>query len=325
MSGVSNSTRILLLPILLFLNQPFLFARADSPEVTFHQGEGEISIEIGGQPFARYVYVDTEIPRPYFCDVKTPSGIQATRNHPPIEGVDRTDHATYHPGIWLAFGDISGQDFWRLKARVRQERFVQDPVGESGHGSFSVENVYLGEDGSEVCRETVSYGIHAIPGDSAPLGYLLVQDSVFSSDKGSFVFGDQEEMGFAFRVATPMNVKEGGLILDSEGRRNQDEVWGKIAKWCDYSGTIDGNSVGMTLIPNPGNFKPSWFHARDYGVLLANPFGRKAYTGGEASAVEIKKGEEFRYRNGVFIYSTEERDDSMPEKGFQAYLNIAGE
>ena len=41
--------------------------------------------------------------------------MQVTRHHPPIEGQDRVDHGTFHPGIWMAFGDISGSDYWRLE------------------------------------------------------------------------------------------------------------------------------------------------------------------------------------------------------------------
>ena len=45
-----------------------------------------------------------------------PAG-EVTRTHPPGDG-DATDHATMHPGVWLAFGNISGEDFWRNKARI---------------------------------------------------------------------------------------------------------------------------------------------------------------------------------------------------------------
>ena len=31
---------------------------------------------------------------------------------------DLDDHPTMHPGLWLAFGDINGADFWRNKGRV---------------------------------------------------------------------------------------------------------------------------------------------------------------------------------------------------------------
>jgi len=269
------------------------------PIVAFKHEPNKLLITIGGKPFATYVYEDSKITRPYFAHVRSPDGIQVTRNHPPIEGQDRTDHATMHPGIWLTFGDISGNDYWRLKARTVHDKFVVPPHGGPGRGSFTVRNRYLSAEGDKtVCVETCRYTILV-----RPAGYLLIWESDFTSDSGAFSFGDQEEFGLGVRVATPISVRKGGHIADSEGRRNEKQVWGKQAGWCDYSGEIEGQRVGMTLMPDPNNFRRSWYHARDYGLLVANPFGRNAMTRGEKSKVVVRKGEKFRLGYGVFIYS----------------------
>jgi hypothetical protein len=99
----------------------------------------------------------------------------------------------------------------------------------------------------------------------------------------------------------------GGRMLDSEGRRDEAGVWGKEADWCDYAGTVDGRPAGVMLIPDPQvNFRRSSFHARDYGVLVANPFGRKVFGRGEESRVAVKKGEDFRLRFGVLLHAGKE-------------------
>ena len=293
-------------------------AAEDVPEVSFAQEPGGVRIAIAGKPFAVYVYQDDVIPRPYFCDVRAPSGTQVTRNHPPVMGQDIDDHPTYHPGIWLAFGDISGADFWRNTATVRHGGFVHEPKGGPGEGAFTVRNVYLDASGTETCQEVCRYTVLV-----RPEGYLLACDSEFSSDDRDFAFGDQEEMGLGVRVATPLAVKKGGSIVNSDGLRNESEAWGKQALWCDYSGEIDGRRVGITVIPDPGNFRRSWFHARDYGLLLANPFGRNAFTGGEKSAVAVKRGERFRLRFGVFVYSVRGTNGDVSEAGYRDYLQLA--
>ena len=135
-----------------------------------------------------------------------------------------------------------------------------------------------------------------------PGGYLIDWASEFTGPE-DFAFGDQEEMGLGVRVATPLTVKNGGQILNSDGSKNEKQVWGKQADWCDYGGEIDGQPVGVTLMPDPKNFRRSWFHARDYGVLVANPFGRNAFTKGEKSKVVVRKGETFRLRFGVLVHS----------------------
>jgi hypothetical protein len=123
-------------------------------------------------------------------------------------------------------------------------------------------------------------------------------------------------MGLGVRIATPLSVVKGGAITDSESRKNESEVWGKQADWCEYGGLLDGQKVGVVLIPHPRNFRRSWFHARDYGLLVANPFGQNALTKGEKSRVTVKKGEEFQLRFGVLIYANSER----PSQTIRSYL-----
>ena len=53
---------------------------------------------------------------------------------------------------------------------------------------------------------------------------------------------------------------------------------------------------------HPGNFRESWMHARDYGLLAANPFGRQAMQKGGASKTLVEPGETFRLRYGVWIH-----------------------
>ena len=303
----------------------FVASASETPLVSFHLEEGKLRVLLAGQPIVTYVYRDPSIPRPYFCDARTPDGLQVTRNHPPIEGTDRTDHATYHPGIWLAFGDISGADSWRNKAAVRHEGFLEDPTGVSGAGYFAVRNAY-GSGEKVVCREACRYGFEILSASdlegvhSSFAGYLLRLDSSFYSESSDFVFGDQEEMGLGLRIATPISVHKGGTIQNSERQINEAQAWGKTAAWCDYSGVMEGRRAGVVLMPHPSNFRPSWFHARDYGLLVANPFGRNAFTGGEKSVVLVRKEERFPLRFGILVYSTDPEDEGVAAAGYGRYL-----
>lgn len=261
--------------------------------ITFNEAKGRLAILVDDEPFATYVYEDAEIPRPYFCDLYAPGGVKVTRNHPPVEGVDLTDHATYHPGVWMAFGDLGGADFWRLKARVRQETLDLSPA----EGAFTVANVYESE-GRVMGRETCRFQIETLPE-----GRLLRWESTFHAQDAALVFGDQEEMGLGLRVATGLTVSKGtGVITNSDGLVNEAGVWGKQADWCDYHGILDGRPVGAALFTHPDNFRRSWFHARDYGLLVANPFGRKAFTEGDLSRVTVPPGGSLTLRYGVFLH-----------------------
>ncbi|REJ91891.1 MAG: hypothetical protein DWQ34_12755 [Planctomycetota bacterium] len=302
------TARMLTILTITIVGAGVVFAAEPRLELSVDRADGRVAIACGDQILATYVYVDDEISRPYFCDVCTPAGVQVTRNHPPEEG-DLLDHATFHPGIWMAFGDLSGHDSWRLKAAVRHVEFVREPAAGDGVASFSVRNRYLTEDGdSTICEEVCRYEIELLVD-----AWLLRWDSRFSSDR-EFVFGDQEEMGLGARLATPIaeNQAQGGLLTDAEGRTTAGEIWSRQAAWCDYSGAIEGHRVGITIIPHPENFRASWWHARNYGFFAANPFGRNAFTRKEKSRVVVAPGEEFRLRFGVVIH------DGRPGAGFDA-------
>jgi hypothetical protein len=273
-------------------------AAAAEPKLHFEEQAGRITVLVGDKPLATYVWNDPKILRPYLTHVRAPSGVQVTRNHPPIEGRDATDHAEFHPGIWLAFGDLSGEDFWRNKATVRHVTFLQRPAVDDRGAAFTLKNAYVAGDRT-VCEEVCRLSF-------APLarGYAITWDSSFSGP-AEFAFGDQEEMGLGVRLATPLTVKNGGHMLNSDGLEDERGVWGKQADWCDYAGTIEGQPAGLLLMPDPANFRRSWFHARDYGVLVANPFGVKAFTKQAASRVVVKPGETLRLRFGVLAHSGE--------------------
>ncbi len=189
---------------------------AAEPRVEFTQNKNELVITAGGQPLATYVTRDENTRRPFFKDVHAPGGIRVSRNHPPRDG-DRDDHASMHPGLFLAFGDVNGSDFWRNRARVVHEEYVEKPVGGPGRGAFTVRNRYVGKDGEPVCTELCRYSFFV-----RPAGYLITWSSLFDSQSADFYFGDQEEMGLAIRVHTPMNVRGGsGRILNANGARDE--------------------------------------------------------------------------------------------------------
>ncbi len=287
-------------------------AMAQQPRLSFKHADGQFAINVDKNPIATYVYNDEAIFRPYFAHVKAPSGIQVTRNHPPKAG-DLDDHATMHPGIWLAFGDMSGNDFWRNRAKVKHVKFLQAPAVENNAGTFSQQKRYLRSDGTVVCDEAFRATIR-VDHD----GYLFLLESTFRSEN-DFYFGDQEEMGLGVRVATPISEVEGGRLTDSTGREGARAIWSNSAAWCDYSGEVDGHRVGITIMSHPQNFRESWFHARDYGLVAANPFGRAAMKKGEPSKVIVKPEETLKLRYAVWIHK--DADAAAITKVFNEYAH----
>jgi hypothetical protein len=304
-----------------------LAAAENASRIEFVQDKKQLAVIIDGLPIAVYTFDDPKISRPYFAHVRAPGGVQVTRNHPPVAGQDIMDHDTYHPGIWMAFGDISGADDWRLKAPVRHAKFIDAPKGGDNQASFAVRNEYLDGTASKIiCREDARYTFAV-----RPAGYLLLWDSTFFGDR-EFTFGDQEEMGLGFRIATPLRVgKTGkedvpagnGEMVDAQGRRDEEGIAGNAAEWCDFSGTMDGQRVGMTIFCHPKNFRASWYHARDYGLLVANAFAQEALAKSGKCNVLVDPGEKLRLRYGILIHAGP--PDVRPNfaAAYQDYLKLA--
>lgn len=289
-----------------------------APEASFaiRPGDDRLTITWDDQPMAEYVFRDPRILRPHFANLHAPGGVRVTRNQPPVPGVDPTDHDTMHPGVWLAFGDLNGEDFWRNKGRIEHLRFSVSPRAEGDRVTFTSDNRLVASGGAllgtQVSRIDISRLAH---------GFLLVWQAEFLPAEGPLVFGDQEEMGMGVRVATPITEKNGGRILASTGDTSARTTWGQAFAWCEYERELEGRRLGVTLMPDPKNFRPSWFHNRDYGLMVANPFGRKAMNQGEPSRVVVPVGERLRLRFGVYLHATAPGADPDVGGAYRRFLS----
>lgn len=273
-------------------------AVAASDRFSIEEQVDRLVILRAGKPAAEFVFRDEKILRPYFANVKASADLQVTRNHPPVTDRDAIDHAENHPGVWLAFGDVSGHDFWRNKGRIKHMQFSRRPAASGDVIKFTTESKLMTADDRNVCDLTSRITLAA----PRPDGWLLAWDATFRSNEGDFTFGDQEEMGFGARVATAFTESSGGSIVNSHGLKTAAATWGQPAAWCDYSGVMGDHPGGITLMAAPSNFRESWWHNRNYGVFVANPFGRAAMKQGEKSRITVKRGEPFRITFGAYIH-----------------------
>jgi hypothetical protein len=157
-----------------------------------------------------------------------------------------------------------------------------------------------------------------------PAGYLITWESTLTANKGELQFGDQEEMGLGVRLATLLAVVsgKGGRITDGEGRRGADAVWGRQAAWCDYSGPRDGQFIGALVMADPANPRPSWWHVRDYGLMVANAFGARSAAKDQPAKLVVKPGDSLRPRYGIYIHSGASEAALDPVAAYHDYVAV---
>jgi hypothetical protein len=158
-------------------------------------------------------------------------------------------------------------------------------------------------DAPVACRERSSVSIRDRVIDGFPVRILLWEAELTPGGSQPLVFGDTEEMGLGLRVATPLSPARGGRSLASHGGLNEKGIFGRGAEWVDASGTIDGRRVGAAVIDLADNPRPPFFHARDYGLVLANAFGRKAYgVKNPPPPVTLEPGKSLRLRYAILLH-----------------------
>jgi len=118
--------------------------------------------------------------------------------------------------------------------------------------------------------------------------------------------GDTKEGGIlSIRVASSMDAKGAGRIENSYGGIGEAECWGKRAHWVDYSGPVEGATVGFAVYDHPTSFRhPTYWHVRNYGLFTANPFGLHdfyANRGIDGSHV-LQEGARLRFKYRILIH-----------------------
>ena len=245
----------------------------------------EVRVYRGRLLAASYRYSGARMP--YVYPLNTPEGLSVTEDSP-------RDHPHHH-SLWTAHGDVNGVDFWAGEGRIRHVRFTRLAAGPA-YAEIEAENSWEAE-GKRILRER-----RRVRFWNAPSGEWLIDYEAALEPEGEVVLGDTKEAGIvSLRVAPSMTVLRGGRLENSWGGINEREVWGRRAEWCDYSGPLDGRVYGIAVFDHPSNPRfPTYWHARDYGLMTANVFGLSHFTGTGGGEMRLERAVAFRYR--LFVH-----------------------
>ena len=147
---------------------------------------------------------------------------------------------------------------------------------------------------------------------------------VFTATDGDVKFGDTKEGGIcSIRVASSMDAKLNGTIVNAYGGIGEAETWGKRAEWCDYYGPVPGGVAGICIMDNPDNYcYPTFWHVRNYGLMTANPFGLSYFYNDPAKngTLILKAGETLTFKYRVFFHAGDTKQAAVSER-YHDYIN----
>jgi hypothetical protein len=130
------------------------------------------------------------------------------------------------------------------------------------------------------------------------------------------VWGDGKDGAFGIRLRPVLDEEDGnGKITNADGLVGEKQLWGKPSDWCDYSGAIGSEKVGVTIFDHPENPRhPVRWHARGYGLFAANPFGVSVFTGDKSQngSMTVEPGKSLRYRYRVIVHPGDVHSVDLP-------------
>lgn len=258
--------------------------------------EGDIvAVTIDGESFTNVHLAGFR--RPILYPVLGPHQTPMTRKYPMEKGVDgEADDHPHHKSIWCGHGLINGVSFWseRGKIAVDTSKPVHMSVAANGkQGSVTFSCKYLSPEDELICTDLTTLTFHDL-GDARAIDW----DVTLRASEGNVVFGDTKEGMMATRTHPSLRIDKGATAVNSAGGEGKG-IWGKPAQWVDYSATVEGQHVGVAIFDHPDNLRhPTTWHARDYGLVAANPFGKHHFLGEPLGAGEhqLERGEEIRFR-----------------------------
>ena len=287
-----------------------------------------IQVTIGGKPFTTYNF-DPKTAKAFLQPLRTAGGVVVTRGFPigdtvPPEHEHDRGLEPHQRAMYFAHGDINGFNFWSEEVFAK----YYGPTYRSQYGRMVFRKIEEMRGGA--ASGTIRAVFDLVGPDRKPFAEE-VQQFTFSGDDESRVidceftvhalvepvrFNDTKEGTFAVRLAPELTAPTGTMV-SSEGGQGEAQIWGKRANWVDVDGVIDGQKLGLAVFDSPKSFRhPTYWHARGYGLLAANPFGLKEFSNDSRQdggyTIPAGKSIEFRYR--VFIHDGDYKQAHLAEQ-----------
>jgi hypothetical protein len=281
----------------------------------------KIEISIDGKPYSTFYMTGGDVTKPYLWPVRAATGTSVTRAWPmetvPEEAREKKDHP-HQRGIWFAHDNVNGIDFWNNEAAYKEPpkrgKMILKKVApvSSGKNQGSLTAVFAWSDRQDHIQliETRVMTFYAEP-DRRTIDFDITLTSV-----EKVVWGDGKDGAFGIRMRPVLDETGGtGKITNADGLVGEKQLWGKPSNWCDYSGTIGDEKVGVAIFDHPDNpSHPVRWHARGYGLFAANPFGLSVFTGDKSQngSITVEPGKSLHFRYRVVVHPGDVKTLDLP-------------
>ena len=273
-----------------------------SLEIQRDDDAGELTVVMDGRGILTYQF-GKEFAIPHYWPVRSPSGKLLTVQHP--------DPYPHHRSLWIAdklqCGSGPVVDFYHcfknhneqgqpesgFRHFIRHQRFGELKV-EKGRVKIEAELTWFVNKTTPVLDERRTMSVTALGNGE----YLLDLAWELKASHGDVkIMSDDVHYAWPYvRMHPQFSGERGGAIVNDRGQQGQSGTHDQVAKWIDYSNTVEGTTEGLALFIFDDGNEHRWL-TRDYGTF--GPRRPDEYSG---SKFDLRVGESLRGRVGILVH-----------------------
>lgn len=295
----------------------------DPPKLELRRDDevGRLFVLIDGREVLVYQYAET-LDLPHYWPMNSPSGKNML--------VQQTEPYPHHRSLW--FADTirlnSGREVSTYNALYTGQKKGTETYGppfldsirhltftrcEAKDSQAVIDAKLVWE--MDGCRPVLEERRHMVVHALGKGEYLL--DMTF---KLTAAYGDVQFVSDAVHYAWPylrmhprFSGENGGTITADNGAQGQEATNMKVARWIDYSNTVEGVTEGVSMFQWPDGQDHRWL-TREYGT-----FGPRRPDNQSGKPFMLKKGESITQRVGILIHRGDVKTHRVDER-YQQYI-----
>ena len=262
---------------------------AQKQEVSATKVGNRIDVVIGKQFFTSYRFQPDE-KYPFFFPVNGPvSGATTTSM--------RNGEYPHHSSLFFGCDRVNGGNYWQEGLERGQIVSVGARIVEAKGEQVVIEDecIWKRPDAQAPIIDRRKITISSPSKDLYQLDFDIEMEMLMD-----VTIQKTNHSLFSARIDPDLTVKQGGVMINSEGKEGEKGTFGVGSSLIDCYGKRKTGTEGIAIMQHPSNkWYPSPWFTRDYGFMSPTPM----YWPENEKTTELKKGDKINLRYRVLVHA----------------------
>lgn len=272
---------------------------AQKQEVSAVKTGDRIDVTVGGNFFTSYYFLNNE-KYPFFFPVNGPvSGASVTSM--------RNGMYPHHSSLFFGCDMVSGGNYWQEGLERGRIVSVGARIAEAKGEKVVIEDecIWKRPDAVAPIIDRRKITVSA----PSPKLYQIDFDVEMEMLTDVTILKTNHSL-FSARIDGDLTVKQGGTMINAEGKSGEKATFGERSPWMDCSGERQTGTEGIAIMQHPSNrWYPSPWFTRDYGFMSPTPM----FWPEDGKTTELRKGEKICLRYRVFVHAGDASEAGIAE------------